>query len=170
MGRPQEKEYPEYFKRYIDLVPKGDIVQIFAKQNDQFCEFLAQVTEEKADFRYAKGKWNIKEIITHLIDVELIFMYRSLRFSRNDNTNLHGFDHDHFIKYSKQSHLTLSELVEQFYHMRKASHALISSFTSGMWKNSGTANGQKASVNALAYFMIGHVIHHMKVIHQKYLK
>ena len=129
MERPAPKEYAKYYKGYIDLVPKGDILQIFEKQNDQFCEFLAQVNEQKANHRYAKGKWSIKEVIAHIIDVELVFMYRALRFSRKDKTNLPGFEQDDYIKNSDQSHLTLSELVEQFYHMRKASHALFVSFT-----------------------------------------
>ncbi len=170
MKRPAATEYADYYQSYIDLVPKGDILKIFEKQNDQFCAFLAQVNEEKAGFRYAKGKWSIKEVIAHLIDVELVFMYRALRFSRNDSTELPGFKQNDYIKNSDQSHLTLSELVEQFYHMRKASHALLSSFSKDMWSKQGKANGHPASVRAIAHIMVGHVIHHMQVIHTKYLK
>ncbi len=169
MERPAPKEYAKYYKGYIDLVPKGNILQILEKQNAQFCEFMAQVKEEKANYRYAKNKWSIKEVIAHLIDVELVFMYRALRFSRKDSTNLPGFEQDDYIKNSDLSNLTLSELVEQFYYMRKASRAMFSSFPEKMWKNSGTANDQPASVRAIAHIMVGHVIHHMKVIHQKYL-
>ncbi len=169
MERPAPKEYAKYYQSYIELVPSGNILEIFEKQNAQFCEFLAQVNEDKANYCYAKGKWSIKEVIAHLIDVELVFMYRALRFSRKDSTNLPGFEQDDYIKNSDLSHLTLSELVEQFYHMRKASCALFKSFSQKMWSNNGTANGEPASVNAIAHIMIGHVIHHMKVIHSKYL-
>ncbi|KAA3610380.1 MAG: DinB family protein [Calditrichaeota bacterium] len=169
MERPASTEYAKYYQGYIDLVPNGDILQILEKQNDQFCEFLAQVDEEKANYRYAEGKWSIKQVIAHLIDVELVFMYRALRISRKDSTPIPGFEQDDYIKNSDQSHLTLSELVEQFYHMRKASIALLRSFSPDMWQNIGTANGFPASVRAIAHVMIGHVIHHMKVIHSKYL-
>jgi len=169
MERPAPKEYAKYYQGYVGLVPNGNILQIFEKQNDQFCEFLAQVDEKKANYRYAKGKWSIKEVIAHLIDVELVFMYRALRFSRKDTAKLPGFEQDDYIKNSDQSHLTLSELVEQFYHMRKASFALFSSFSDDMWLREGSANGDQASVRAIAHIMVGHVIHHMKVIHTKYL-
>lgn len=169
MEHPAPSEYARYYQNYIDLVPNGNILQIFEKQNDQLCEFLAQVDEEKANYRYAKGKWSIKEVIVHLIDLELVFMYRALRFSRKDSTNLPGFEQDDFIKNCDLSHLSLSELVAQFYHMRKASCALFSSFSEDMWANIGTANGEPASVRAIAHIMVGHVIHHMKVIHTKYL-
>jgi hypothetical protein len=43
---------------------------------------------DKFDYRYAEGKWNIKEIIQHVIDTERIFGYRALRISRNDQTPL----------------------------------------------------------------------------------
>ena len=170
MDRPTEKEYAPYYQKYISLIPNGDILQLMEKQNEQFCEFLAQFDEERANYRYAKGKWSIKEVIGHLIDVELVFMYRAWRFSRNDKASLHGFEQDEFIANSDFSKMTLSELVEQFYHMRKAAIPMFSSFSDEMWRRKGTANDSTFTVRAIAYIMVGHVIHHMRIIHQKYMK
>ena len=63
----------------------------------------------------------------------------------------------------------MSELVEQFYHMRKAAIPMFSSFTDKMWSRKGTASDSSFTVRAIAYIMVGHVIHHMRVIHQKYM-
>jgi len=170
MERPSENEYAPFYQKYVSLIPNGNILEVMEKQNEQFCEFLAQFDEERADYRYAKDKWSIKEVIAHLIDVELVFMYRAFRFSRNDKASLHGFDQDEFISNGDFSKLTLSELVEQFYHMRKAAIPMFSSFTKKMWIRKGTASDNSFSVRAIAYIMVGHVIHHMRVIHQKYNK
>ena len=169
MERPSQKEYAAYYNGYISLVPNGNLLQILEKQNEQFCEFLAQVDEHKADFRYAKNKWSIKEVIGHIIDVELVFLYRALRISRKDKTNIPGFDQDNYVTNSTFSDVSLSDLVEQFYNLRKTSIAILSSFSDKMWKQKGKANSQTVSVRALGYIMAGHVIHHMKVIHTKYL-
>ena len=169
MERPAESEYAPYYKKYVSLISKGNILQVMEKQNEQFCEFLAQFDEERANYRYAKGKWSIKEVIAHLIDVELVFLYRALRFSRNDKASLHGFEQDEFIANGDFSKLTLSELVEQFYHMRKATIPMFSAFTDEMWSRKGTASNNSFTVRAIAYIMAGHVIHHMRVIHQKYM-
>jgi hypothetical protein len=52
---------------------------------------------DKFDYRYAEGKWTIKDIIQHLIDTERIFSYRAMRISRNDKTPLASFDEDDYI-------------------------------------------------------------------------
>jgi len=169
MDRPTEKEYAAYFGKYIDLVPKGNVIKIMEKQNEQFCEFLAQVSEKKADYRYADGKWSIREVIGHMIDAELVFLYRALRFSRNDSTKLAGFEQDDFIAHSNYSQQSLTDLIEQFYLLRKTSVSFFKSLSKAMWSNKGTASGNQGTVRAIAFIMAGHVIHHMQIINKKYL-
>ncbi len=170
MTRPAKNEYAEYYHKYIELVPKGNIIELLEKQGVQFCEFLAQVPEKKSTYRYANGKWNIKEVIAHMTDVETAFNYRAWRFSRKDKQELTGFEQDEFIKNSDFKKHTLSELVEQFYNVRMASISNFKMMNNNISKYKGVANGSSFSVRACAYIMVGHVIHHMKILHTKYLK
>ena len=170
MKRPAKEEYAAYYKGYIDSVPQGDLLEIMDKQNTQFCEFFAHVNEEKAAYRYAKGKWTLKEVLGHIIDLELVFLYRAICISRKESQDLPGFEQEDYIKNSNYSKMTLNELVEQFYLVRKSSVAMFKSFSPKMWALSGIANNHRVSVRALAYIMTGHVIHHMKIINSKYLK
>ena len=39
-----------------------------------------------------------------------------------------------------------------------------------MLKKKGNANGLDIKVEQLQYILVGHEIHHLQVIHQKYLK
>jgi len=168
--KPQKGEYVSYYQSYIDLVPKGDLLKILDKQNDLFCAYFADVPENKADFKYEKGKWSIKEVIGHIIDTEMVFLYRLMRFSRKDSTDLPGFDQDKFIKNSNYKDQSLTTLVEQFYLQRKFAIHLLTSLTPAMWKLKGSANsGATMSVRASAYIMAGHVIHHMQIIQKRYL-
>jgi uncharacterized damage-inducible protein DinB len=169
MDRPTQKEYASYYKGYVDIVPKGNIIKIMEKQNEQFCEFLAQVTDKKADYRYAEGKWSVKEVIGHIVDTELVFLYRALRFSRKDTQELPGFEQNDYVANSNYSQQTLGDLVEQFYLLRKTSVAFYKSLAKNTWTNKGKANGQSVTVKALSYIMVGHVIHHMQIINKRYL-
>ncbi|MCB0284213.1 MAG: DinB family protein [Calditrichaeota bacterium] len=170
MQRPAKKEYAAYYQGYIDAVPNGDLLVIMEKQNTQLCEFFAHVNEEKANYRYAEGKWTLKEVLGHVVDVELIFLNRALRISRGDKQNIPGFEQEDYVANSNFSNLTLDEIVEQFYLIRKSSVAIFKSLSEKMWGLSGVANNQKVTVRAIAYIMAGHVIHHMKIIAGKYLK
>jgi hypothetical protein len=42
--------------------------------------FCANIPMDKFDYRYAEGKWNIKEIIQHVIDTERILVIEPCEF------------------------------------------------------------------------------------------
>lgn len=169
MTRPSKNEYAEFYHKYVTLVPNGEIIDIMQKQSVQFCEFLAKVPEAKGEYRYAKGKWNIKEVIAHITDVEIAFNYRAWRFSHKDKQELAGFEQDDYIKNIDLKNYTLSDMVEQFYNVRIASISNFKLMNEKMWKNKGIASGNSVSVKGCAYIMAGHVMHHTKILHTKYL-
>ncbi|GAA3325671.1 hypothetical protein GCM10020331_058510 [Ectobacillus funiculus] len=53
---------------------------------------LGTISEEQSSYRYAQGKWSIKEVLGHITDTERIMSYRLLRIGRGDTTDLAGFD------------------------------------------------------------------------------
>jgi hypothetical protein len=69
---------------------------------------------DKFDYRYAEGKWNIKEIIQHVIDTERIFGYRALRISRNDQTPLPGFDENYYVNNTEATARSIQDLLAEF--------------------------------------------------------
>ena len=100
MPRPDLSRVPVFFHNYINHVPEDDLAESFRKQTDVFIKFLESIPPEKHDYRYAEGKWTLKELLQHVIDAERIFTYRALRFARNDATPLAGFDENDFALHS----------------------------------------------------------------------
>ena len=80
--RPERSEYADYYHTYVGVVPDGDIVETLRRQVGETAQLLGDVSEERAAFRYAPGKWSLKEVVGHLVDTEWIFTYRALRFAR----------------------------------------------------------------------------------------
>jgi len=170
MNRPNENEYPVYYSNYINLVEDDNIISVLENQIDFVKEFFINISEEKSNFRYAEGKWTIKEVFGHVIDTERIFAYRALRISRNDKTPLPGYDQDLFVKNSNFKNVSLQNLVDEFISVRKSNLKMFKNFSSEMWLNIGTANEKLISVRAIAFILAGHLLHHLKVIEQKYMK
>src|ERR1700719_466425 len=79
---PEPTEYQSYYGRYISLVPGRDLTQTLNSQLAQSQPILSAIDEQKSLYRYAPGKWSIKEMLGHLVDAERIFTYRALRFAR----------------------------------------------------------------------------------------
>jgi uncharacterized damage-inducible protein DinB len=169
--RPREKEYPAYAHIYIDLLPDdGLILKHLADNLKTTKNFVAAIPKDRLLYRYAEGKWTIKEILAHIVDDERIYVYRALRFARNDSTELPGFDQDQYAGYSGANQRDSSELLDEFSLVRRSTIAFFRSLDAAALLRTGVANGQKVSVRALAYHIAGHELRHMNVIRERYLK
>ena len=166
---PEKTEYAPYYERYITLVPEGDILKTLAGQLDSSLGLLQNISESKADWRYAPGKWSIKELVGHLIDAERIFAYRALRFARNDQTPLPGFEQDDYIRYAAFDACRLDELARELEFVRGANLLMFRHLDNAAWQRRGVASGGEVSVLALAYIMAGHEKHHMEILRTRYL-
>ncbi|HYO90463.1 MAG TPA: DinB family protein [Pyrinomonadaceae bacterium] len=168
-ARPDKSEYAPYYEKYMSLVPAGDIIATLGQQLEGTLATLRGITEEQANSRYAEGKWSVKELVGHIIDTERIFGYRALRFARNDQTPLPGYEQDDYVSNARFGELSLSDLAEELEHVRKANLCLFRQFDAETWQRQGEANNQMASVRALVHIIAGHETHHMNILRTRYL-
>jgi hypothetical protein len=169
MNRPEKTEYNQYYETYVSLVPETEIVQTFENQQAELLELFKEIAEEKSLHAYAEGKWTIKELLGHLSDGERIFAYRALRISRCDKTPMEGFEQDGYIENSNFNDTKLSDLIDEFLHVRKANLIFFQNLPDEAWIRSGIASDSPVSVRALAYIMVGHVRHHLNILKTRYL-
>lgn len=167
--RPDPTEYLPYYSRYVALVPEGDIVATLAAQNESTMALLRSLPESKAAFRYAPLKWSIKELVGHLSDAERIFADRALRFARNDETPLPGFEENDYVRNGSFDAYSLADLADGFESVRRSTVFLFKHLGGEASARRGKANNAEISVRALAYVIAGHEIHHMNVLRTRYL-
>ena len=170
VGKPEETEYLPYYGKYISLVGDTDILDVLGAQLPETLELLRSIPESQAGFRYAPGKWSIKELVGHVIDGERIFSYRALRFARNDRTPLPGYEQDDYIREASFDECALSDLAAEFSSVRQSSLYLFKHLSEEAWTRRGKANDSEVSVRALAYIMAGHEQHHREILRTKYLQ
>ena len=160
---------PEYFDRYINLAEDIDLINALA-QAASFEQLLpVETLEALGDVRYAPGKWTIKDILQHVIDTERIMAYRALRFARNDQTELPGFDQDQFGEFTNATRRTVGDLYDEYARVRQSSITLFRNFDRDMLVRSGISSGRPVSVLALGFVVVGHPIHHVNIIKERYL-
>ena len=166
---PDATEYAPYYGRYISLVGGGDIVATLEDQPRETLALLSTLSEEQGNFRYAPGKWSIKEMLGHLIDGERVFSYRALRFARNDQTPLASFEQDDYVREAGFADCVLADLIEEFVCVRRATVWLFRQFKAEAWMRGGVASGNPVTVRAIAYIIAGHELHHRRMLQEKYL-
>lgn len=166
-----ENEYAPFYQGYIQAVSNDDknIIENLEDSIQYALRILRALPYDKHVFRYEEGKWTIKEIIQHLIDSERVFNYRALRFARKDTTDLMGFDENLFVENSNANSREFINLLEEFAILRRDTVLLYKSFSYDALLEIGTANENSMSVRALGYITSGHLLHHLKVIQERYL-
>jgi hypothetical protein len=167
--RPDLTRVPEFYHNYINQVKEDDLMTAFANQTPALLKFLTSIPKEKYDHAYAPGKWTVKEVLQHLIDGERIFCYRALRFARKDPTPLPGFDENLFAETAKADKREWNDLVEELKAVRRSSELLFGSFDEEQLNASGVSNNHSNYVLGFGYITVGHSLHHMKVISERYL-
>lgn len=166
---PETDEYAPYYGRYISQVPAGDLVEVMEAQAAAFTGCLGGLDEAAANFRYAPGKWTLKEIVGHLADTERVFVYRALSLARGDSSPLPGVEPDAWMPQARFQDRSLDGLLGEWSAVRQASLAFLRGLPEDIDFNRGMASGCPFSVRALVYVVPGHLQHHMAVIRERYL-
>jgi uncharacterized damage-inducible protein DinB len=164
-----ENEYSGNFGNYIKEAGDGKLIEELEISLHDFIRFVQDIPLDKFDYRYAEGKWTIKDIIQHIMDAERIFVYRALRFSRNDKTALPGFEEDDYAANVDSNRRSIQDLLTEFSALRHSTLLFYKSLSEEQLKRIGTASGNQISVRALGFVLIGHQKHHQKVFQERYL-
>jgi DinB superfamily len=168
IARPAAGEFAPYYAKYIALVKGEDILSALDQQRRDTMKLLSGRDEEDGNYRYAPDKWNAKEVLGHVCDSERVFAYRALRISRADATPLEGFEQDDYVRNGPFAHIPLSEIIEDYIGVRRATLTLFRNLEEAAWPRRGVANKNEVTVRALAYIIAGHELHHRAILEEKY--
>jgi uncharacterized damage-inducible protein DinB len=168
IARPREGEFASYYARYTALVPDGDVLQALARQGRDTAELLRRTDEKRSQYRYAEGKWSVREVIGHVADAERVFAYRALTFARADAVALPSFDEQKWAAASNAHARPLAELAAELAAVRAATLALFSGFGADEIARAGVASNNPMSVRSLAWIIAGHELHHVKILRERY--
>ncbi|WP_286133785.1 DinB family protein [Bacillus sp. AFS053548] len=168
MSRPNSNEYNPHFKGYIELVPEGDLQAILRKQLEESRNFFKAISKEKSEYRYAEGKWSIKEVLGHLVDTERIMCYRLLAIARGDHNPLPSFDENAYNENANFNRLELEQIINEYQTVRQATLSMLENLSNETLENEGNVLNHPTTPRAIAYIIAGHELHHLKIINERY--
>lgn len=162
-------DFQKYIQRYLDLIPTQNWLEEMKKTGEKTVSLYSFLAEDQSNFAYAEGKWTLKELLQHLIDAERIFAYRALRFARKDRTELVGWDEETYAKHYFSTERSLQSLTDEFKTVRKSSSLFFENLNVIQLSETGIANGNEISVENIGKLIVGHNIHHLNIIEERYL-
>lgn len=169
MPRPLSTDFPAYYAKYILKVDADTVSEAVAVYSKSLIDFFTNLPEAKAEFRYAPGKWTVKELLQHIVDTERIMSYRLLCIARKDKTPLPSFDENNYAAHSAANERSLASIKEEFIAVRKATDSLIASLQEPQLSEVGIASNLPVTANAIGFIIFGHILHHKQVLEEKYL-
>jgi hypothetical protein len=170
MTIPERSEAVEYYWRYIDQVPPGDIRAVLEGQLTETSGLLEGITEERSRHRYEPVKWSIRQVLSHVNDTERLFAFRALWFARGLPDPLPSFDQDVATVHAGADDRSWRSHTDEFRAVRGATLALFAGMPQDAWLRRGVASGNPFTVRALAYVCAGHVAHHVRILKERYLR
>ena len=168
MSKPDLSRVPQYYHKYIEKVEEPDLHKAFIIHQQALMNVLMNLPADKWGHRYAPDKWTIKELVQHIIDAERIFSYRALTFARLDTNALPGFDENGYVLSSEANGRNAEDLLQELEVVQKASTLLFYSFTDRQLEAAGTASGVPIYVKAIGFIIIGHALHHIDILKERY--
>jgi uncharacterized damage-inducible protein DinB len=168
MIRPNLAQVPPFYHKYINLVTGDNLYTLLQENKEATKDFLTSIEDNKWDFRYAEGKWSIKELVQHITDSERIFSYRALCIARGEIASLPGFDENLYAAASNAGHRSKQQLITEINVVQDATRLLFQSFTDDQLDRSGIANNNSITVRGIGFIILGHLLHHKNILQERY--
>lgn len=168
LPRPGPDDYAAAFRPYVDRVPDGDVLQHLREQGPRTIALLGNLGEAKGAYRYAEGKWTVKQLLLHVTDGERLFGYRAMCIARGEQAPLPKFDEALYAANDGSAGRTLASVVAEFASVRAATLTLLGGFDAAAWQRRGIANAIPVVVRALPWIIAGHELHHLAVLRERY--
>lgn len=170
ISKPRVGEYGEFAQKYIDNLPNDiNLIEHLINNLNDLVALIEPLSEEKLNYRYDTNKWTIKEILGHIIDGERVFCYRALAYARGDKAVLPGFNENIYAEHSNVNSRDITDIIDELKSVRLATISLFKSFKLEYFEIVGNMVENQLSVSALAFIILGHCMHHMKIITERYL-
>src|SRR5688500_2416653 len=166
--RPEPTDYAQFYANYVSLVPEDDVLSAIETTSSETQKLMASIDETHGGYRYAEGKWSVKEVFGHLTDAERVFGYRALCIARGDQSSLPGYDEQEYMRHANFDDWKIGDLSELYALNRRANIVFFRNLPEEAWNRRGIANNSPVTVRALAYIIAGHERHHLKVLRERY--
>jgi hypothetical protein len=168
IARPEGSEFSNHYAPFVAAVPDGDIIRLLEWAGHLRDSTVAGISEATASQSPPPGKWNVRETLGHLADMERMLAYRALRIARADRSPIHGIDQNEYADNSYANRRSLRDLRVELSALRTTTVCLFAPLPANVWLRRDAIDGDVVSLEALAYIIVGHDLHHLRQLADRF--
>jgi uncharacterized damage-inducible protein DinB len=154
---------------YEEALGDRDPIKVMSKTPRKLMRLLDDLDDDEIEQRPAPGKWNLREIVSHLADCELVWAWRLRYVYGEKNPVIQPFDQDNWAKAYKS--YSLADALGGFKSMRKWNLAFVNGLKSSEVKKVYThpERGEE-TLWTLVQIAAGHDLHHLALLEKQITK
>ena len=169
MASRKDVAVPEPYQNYVNCASDDDLLKAIKNSTKRFWKLVRIIPKKKFNYAYAEGKWTIRQVVQHIIDVERVFVLRALWFTRKDASAQPGFDENTWAENARVTDRKWKDMIEEFLALRAANELFFASLNDDELMRTGTSGSKTVSTLAFGFISAGHLEHHINILEQRYL-
>ncbi len=170
--KPLSIEYNQYYQPYIALVTEDTLQEALACNAEELISFFKKIPPSQQDYRYEEGKWTVKEVLLHLIELERYMVFKAWVTARGDQATVLGHpDRELYLSQASMTNRSWENILEEFRVVRAATLILFENMQEKHSQRIGNhvRQAHALSARAIGFSIVGHGRHHLNVLKEKYL-
>lgn len=167
--KPRVGDYPAGHQVYVDEAAGTTLAEALQHATEEEVRVIAMVHGGQWEYRYAPGKWTIKEVFQHIIDIERAFCFRAFAFARGEQADLADMDEDAYQAEARTGARQVEDVLRELHAVRRATVELFEGLDDRALAQGGTVKGRFTTVPAAGWVIAGHSEHHLRIIRERYL-
>lgn len=134
----------------------------------EFAAWMEAIPEAKLDHAYAPGKWTVRVLLGHIIDSQIIILFRLLTFGRGDTLPIPVAQEEIWAANSGHDRIRKAELLRGYHRAAGFTEWVVETLPDDAMARSGVANGIRLTVRELHLYIIAHERHHRRIMRERY--
>jgi len=167
--RANPEHAPHWYRSFFELATGTDLIEALTNNKHQMLALFDSIPEKAFTYRYATDKWSIKQVFIHLADEERYYAYKAFCYSRRSAAQLEEPMSETYTKDFNADNRTLSDIREYLIAVRQATITLFQTMTPAMLDFTDLPSRDPYSARSLGWFTVGHNVHHLNTIQERYL-
>ncbi len=162
--------YPAFFQQYLDVVPNdGNLLLHLRNILEETEQLVIDLPEEMLLYRYAEGKWTIKDTLVHVSDCEKCSSIVRCVSPGEIRRPCLVLMRNCWLLCANANKRPLTDILNELETLRTANIIFIGTLNDEALDRTGTANGNPVSARLLVNQIYGHHRHHLNIIRERYL-
>jgi uncharacterized damage-inducible protein DinB len=142
--------------------------EAYARHAEIWGTYLSSLPESKAGHRYADGKWSVREVVGHITDTSMIFLYRTVCIARGEKAPLPSFEENDYAAVAGYDSMSWRAVLDAWKGVSLAASGLLPSIDAEGWGRLGIAAGVRLTPRDMLRSLMGHERHHFRVLKERY--